>query len=325
MSDDRRWLAAAAGLAARARPLSRPNPAVGAIIVSDGKVISHGWTQPGGRPHAEAAALEMAGADAAGATLYVSLEPCAHESQRGPACAELIAGSSLGRVVAGSRDPDSRTAGKGIARIAAAGIAAHLQPSPECEASLSGYLMQRQQGRPEVTLKLATSLDGCIALASGESQWITGEESRAHTHAMRAKSDAILIGGETLRADNPRLDVRLPGLAERSPSRWVLTGKAPPDGWHALPSPEAVSRMNDVQYLLVEGGAQTAAAFLAAALVDRMLLYRAPIIIGGGMPSIGDIGLGSLSAAHGQWQLEDSRRLGSDILEVYSRKPCSPE
>lgn len=319
MNSDLRWLAAAASLAARARPVSRPNPAVGAIIVKEGRVVGRGWTQPGGRPHAEALALEIASEAAKDATLYVTLEPCAHESKRGPACAELVANSKLARVVIGCGDPDPRTAGQGMARIEAAGIEAQLLPSTEAEASLEGYLKLRKQGRPHVTLKLAMSLDGCIARADGESRWITGEAARAHCHAMRAKSDAILVGGGTLLADNPKLDVRLPGIEERSPERWVLTGGEAPDGWHALPSPEAVSSMESIQYLFVEGGAQTAAFFLASGVVDRLLIYRAPIVIGGGMPGIGDIGLASLADAHGQWRLAGHRLLGSDALEVYER------
>jgi len=327
VNDDRRWLAAAAALAARARPLSRPNPAVGAILVRDGTVIAQGWTQPGGRPHAEAVALAEAGTGsrATGATLYVTLEPCAHQSTRGPACAELVAASGVARVVIGCGDPDPRTAGAGIARLRAAGIAVDLAPSPEAEASLAGYLMLRRRGRPEVTLKLAMSLDGAIATGSGESQWITGPQARAHCHAMRAKADAILVGGSTLRADSPRLDVRLPGLEGRSPERWVLTRGTAPDGWHTLPSPEAIHAMAGVQYLFVEGGAATAAAFLRAGLVDRLLLYRAPILIGGGLPCISDFGLGSLADAHGRWRRVDSRRLGSDIFESYEAVPCSPE
>jgi diaminohydroxyphosphoribosylaminopyrimidine deaminase/5-amino-6-(5-phosphoribosylamino)uracil reductase len=325
VTDDARRLAAAASLAARGRPLSRPNPAVGALIVNDGRVVGLGWTRPGGRPHAEAEALAMAGDAARGATLYVSLEPCAHESARGPACANLVAGSGLARVVIGCGDPDPRTAGRGIERIRAAGIAADLVPSPACEESLAGYLMLRRQGRPHITLKLATSLDGCIALAGGESQWITGPQARAHGHAMRARADAILVGGGTLRADAPRLDVRLPGLAGRSPERWVLTHGDAPEGWKRLAAPELVRSMADVQYLFVEGGAGAAAAFLAADLADRLLLYRAPVVIGGGQPCIGDIGLASLADAHGRWRLADSRRLGSDVLEVYERIPCSPE
>jgi diaminohydroxyphosphoribosylaminopyrimidine deaminase / 5-amino-6-(5-phosphoribosylamino)uracil reductase len=322
--EDARWLAAAASIAARGLPLSRPNPAVGAVIVWQGRVVGRGWTQPGGRPHAEAMALTMAGEAARGATLYVTLEPCAHESARGPACASLVADSGLARVVIGCDDPDPRTAGAGIKRIAAAGIAVGVAPSAQAKESLAGYLSLRRHGRPHVTLKLAMSLDGCIALANGESQWITGEAARAHTHAMRARADAILVGGGTLRADAPRLDVRLPGLEDRSPERWVLTRGQAPEGWRALSSPQEISGMTGVQYLFVEGGAQTAAAFLAAGLVDRLLLYRAPIVIGGGKPALADIGLASLAEAHGQWQFAERRQLGSDTLEVYSRNPCSP-
>lgn len=223
----------------------------------------------------------------------------------------------------GCEDPDPRTAGDGISRIGTAGIETVLLPSPAAQASLAGYLMQRRHGRPHITLKLATSLDGCIALANGESQWITGATARAHCHAIRAKSNAILVGGGTLRADSPRLDVRLPGLENRSPDRWVLTRRQAPDGWRSLASPAAVTGMNDVQYLFVEGGAQTAAAFLAADLVDRLLIYRAPIVIGGGQSCIGDIGLTALADAHGKWCLSDRRQLGSDTLEVYERTPCS--
>lgn len=322
---DARWLAAAASLAARARPLSRPNPAVGAIIFGQGRVLGQGWTGAGGRPHAEAVALAQAGEAARGATLYVTLEPCAHLSERGPDCAGLVTAVGLARVVVGCEDPDPRTAGKGMARLREAGIAVDLLPSAEAEGSLAGYLTQRRQARPHVTLKLALSLDGCIATASGESQWITGLEARAHGHAMRAQADAILVGGGTLRSDAPRLDVRLPGLEGRSPERWVLTRGAAPEGWQAIAAPEGVSDMADVQYLLVEGGAGAAAAFLAADLADRLLIYRAPIIIGGGMPGIGDIGLGALANAHGKWRMSDRRQLGSDTLEVYERIPCLQE
>ena len=221
-------------------------------------------------------------------------------------------------------DPDPRTAGAGLARIRDAGIAAEYLASPACRDSLAGYLATKRLGRPEVTLKLAISLDGCIALASGESQWMTGPEARAHTHAMRGKADAILVGGGTLRADVPRLDVRLPGLEDRSPERWVLTEGTVPDGWRALPSPEAVGMMAGVQYLFVEGGAGAATAFLRAGLVDRLLIYRAPVLLGG-RRALGDFGLASLAEAHGKWRMIEHRRLGSDTLEVYTRQPCSQE
>ena len=293
-------------------------------MVKAGRVVGRGWTQPGGRPHAEAQALAMAGEAARDATLYVTLEPCAHPSERGPACADLAAQAGLARVVVAVRDPDPRTAGKGLERIVSAGIATALIPCPAAETSLAGYLSLRHKGRPHVTLKLALSLDGCIALASGESQWITGPQARAHGHLERARADAIVVGGGTLRADAPRLDVRLEGLAARSPQRWVLTSGKPPAGWHALASPAAVATMADLQYVLVEGGAQTAAAFLRADLVDRMLIYRAPILIGGGLPAVSAIGLSELAAAHGRWHRADTRRLGNDTLEVYERTACSP-
>lgn len=318
--DDASWLTAAANIAAWARPCSRPNPAVGAIMVKDGRVMGRGWTGTGGRPHAEAVALEAAGKSAEGATLYVTLEPCAHDSPRGPSCASIIAKSSLARVVIGCLDPDPRTAGKGIAQVRAAGIDAEVLPSAEAEASLSGYLTQRRLGRPEVTLKLALSLDGCLAHPPGGERWLTGEPARAHCHALRAKSDAILVGGGTLRADAPRLDVRLPGLAARSPERWVLTRGTAPEGWRALASPQAISDMADVQYLFVEGGAETARAFLAAGLVDRLVIYRAPVTIGGGAPCLPEFAWPFLEWQTATWQPKDRRQLGSDTLEVYEHQ-----
>lgn len=314
-----RWLDAAARLAMRARPLSAPNPAVACIIVKDGVVVGRGWTRAGGRPHAEAAALEQAGEAARGATVYVTLEPCAHQSGRGPACSDLLVEAGLARVIIGCEDPDPRTAGKGLARLRDAGIEAELSQNLACPESLAGYLALRILGRPHVTLKLAMSMDGCIALADGTSRWITGREARAHTHRERAMADAILVGGGTLRADDPSLDVRLPGLEARSPRRLVLTRGDAPKGWSAIASPEAIGELPDTQYLFVEGGAQTAAAFLAADLVDRLLVYRAPIVLGGGRPGIGDLGLTDLPGTHGRWQRTGNRSLGSDTLEVYQR------
>ncbi|MCZ8295379.1 MAG: bifunctional diaminohydroxyphosphoribosylaminopyrimidine deaminase/5-amino-6-(5-phosphoribosylamino)uracil reductase RibD [Rhodobacteraceae bacterium] len=316
---DHRWLAAAAALAARGRPLSRPNPAVGALLVKDDRVIARGWTQAGGRPHAEAMALAAAGTRAQGATLYVTLEPCAHTSPRGPACADLVSAAGLARVVVGCHDPDPRTAGQGIARIAATGTPVELLDSPKCRASLSGFLTRCEQGRPEVTLKLALSADCRLAPPPGEGQWLTGPEARAHTHAWRAKMDAILVGRGTLEADNPRLDVRLPGLANRSPARWLLTRGAAPDGWHALPSPTDLHLLAPAQYLMVEGGAETARAFLSAGLVDRMMLYRAPRIVGGHGAALPELAATDLAAST-EWQLTDTRLLGNDTLHVYERR-----
>jgi len=319
MDDDSRWMNAAAALAAQGRPLARPNPAVGAIVVADGRVVGRGFTRPGGRPHAEAVALAMAGPAARGATMYVTLEPCAHVSPRGPACADLVAAAAPARVVIGCGDPDPRTAGAGMARLRAAGIAVDLLNNAAARASLAGYLLRTRERRPHVTLKLAMSLDGCIALASGESRWITGPAARAHVHAVRAMCDAIVVGGGTLRADAPRLDVRLPGLAARSPQRWVLTRGAAPEGWRAVADIAAPDAFGDAQYLYVEGGAGAAATFLAADRVDRLMLYRAPLVIGHGHPAIGDIGLDRLDHAHGRWGHVAQQSLGSDTLDIYER------
>jgi diaminohydroxyphosphoribosylaminopyrimidine deaminase/5-amino-6-(5-phosphoribosylamino)uracil reductase len=317
-SDDARWLAAAACLAERARPLSRPNPAVGAILIKEGIVVGRGWTRPGGRPHAEAMALVQAGDAARGATLYVTLEPCAHQSERGPTCAELLVEAGIARAVIGVGDPDPRTAGAGIARFDAEAIAADVVDHAACRASLAGYLAQRTLGRPHVTLKLAMTADGMIARADGTSKWITGEPARAHAHRERARSDAILVGGGTLRADAPQLDVRLPGLEDRGPRRLVLTRGEAPSGWQALAAPEDIRGLADVQYLFVEGGAAVADAFLAAGLVDCLLLYRAPVEFGEGVPAFRDAGPDGVPKG---WRLTERRRLGSDTLEVYCKAP----
>lgn len=310
---DARWLAAAAALAERARPLSRPNPAVGTIIVKDGIVLGRGWTRPGGRPHAEAVALGQAGEVARGATLYVTLEPCAHRSARGPACADLIAEAGVARVVAGIEDPDPRTAGAGLARLREAGIDAICLDDEVCRTSLAGYVRAMTTGFPEVTLKLAMTADGFIARLDRTSQWITGDPARAHAHRERARADAILVGGGTLRADMPRLDVRLAGLEDRSPQRVALTRGEGPAGWTAIAEPADIAGQG-WQYLMVEGGAEAAEAFLAAGLVDRLLLYRAPIEFGDGVPAFRDSGP---SGVPERWHLTDRRPLGSDTLEVY--------
>jgi diaminohydroxyphosphoribosylaminopyrimidine deaminase / 5-amino-6-(5-phosphoribosylamino)uracil reductase len=320
-SEETRWMAAAIALCARVRALTGPNPNVGCVIVRARRVIGRGWTQFGGRPHAEAMAIAEAmsgGGDAKGATAYVTLEPCAHQSARGPACADSLIKAGIARVVVALKDPDPRTHGAGLAQLKAAGIAVETGVlASEASAAMAGWLMLRERGRPFITLKLATSLDGCIARTNGESQWITGAPARAHAHLERARSSMILVGRGTLDADAPTLDVRLPGLESRTPARLVLTHGAAPGGWQALAAPEQVYQLNAGDYLLVEGGAQTAASFLKAGLVDRILLYRAPILIGAGLAALGDIGLDTLAAAHGRWRQTDRRTLGSDTLEVY--------
>ena len=290
------------------------------MIVRDGKVVGRGATAAGGRPHAEAIALEAAGKKAAGSIVYVTLEPCAHASDRGPACTDLLFAAKPARVVIALRDPDPRTGGKGIHRLRAAGIDVTVGPGRAlARASLAGWLTRLELGRPRITLKLALSIDGKIALPSGESKWITGEDARRHVHQERAHSDMILVGRGTYLADRPRLDVRLPGLEERSPRRALLTRGEAVDGWETLESPQDVYRLHDVNDLLVEGGSSTATAFLSADLVDRILIYRAPIIVGEGKSSFGYVGLDAIADAQGRWRASDGRSLGIDRLEVYER------
>lgn len=317
---DSRFMAAAIALSERGRGLSTPNPNVGCLIVRDGVVVGRGWTQKGGRPHAEAQALDEALDRARGATAYVTLEPCFHLSARGPRCADLVVRAGVERVVIALRDPDPRTDGQGAGHLRAHGVAVEMGlMEREAAAAMRGFVLRQTLGRPAVTLKLGLSLDGRIALADGSSRWITGDAARAHAHLERARHDAILVGGGTLRADAPRLDVRLPGLTHRSPRRLLLSRGDAPEGWESIAQPEDIAALSSVDHLLVEGGAEAAAAFLRVDLVDRLLLYRAPIVIGAGLAAIGDIGLVDLADAHGRWRLTDDRRLGEDRLEVYER------
>jgi diaminohydroxyphosphoribosylaminopyrimidine deaminase/5-amino-6-(5-phosphoribosylamino)uracil reductase len=185
---------------------------------------------------------------------------------------------------------------------------------------MAGFLTRHARGRPHVTLKLATSLDGKIALASGKSRWITGPEARAHAHLERARADAILVGRGTFEIDAPKLNVRLAGLEDRSPRRVILSRRSCEiDGWSRVGDPTDISSL-PIDHLLVEGGARVGAAFFAADLVDRLLLYRAPILIGDGRTALGDIDLGALADAHGRWSLTDARTLGADRLEIYERQ-----
>lgn len=318
---DAHYMAAALALSERGRGRTGANPNVGCLIVKNGNIIGRGWTQPGGRPHAEEMALAEAGTAAKGAEIYVTMEPCAHDSSRGPTCSNSIIEAKPKRVIVATLDADERTRRRGIDRLGDAGIPVSVGiREPEARHAMAGFLCRVENGRPFVTLKLAMSLDGCIAMADGSSQWITGDRARAHAHLERARSDAILVGAGTARIDRPGLDVRLDGLVDRSPQPVVLgTDKDKPDHWLQLEEPAAIAGLADINWLLVEGGAKTATSFLAAGLVDRLLLYRAPIIIGGGLPSIADIGLEKLSEAHGHWRRTEQRDLGQDMLEIYDR------
>lgn len=223
MSDDIH-MAHALRLAARGLGAVWPNPAVGCVLVRDGQIVGRGWTQPGGRPHAETRALAQAGALAQGATAYVTLEPCAHHGQT-PPCAEALIAARVARVVTALTDPDPRVAGRGHAMLRAAGIAVTEGVlAPEASRLNAGFLKRVTRNLPFLTLKLATTLDGRIATATGESRWITGPAARRHTHLLRLTHDAVMVGAGTARADDPDLTVRDMGAA-RQPLRIVLDSR----------------------------------------------------------------------------------------------------
>jgi len=222
---DARFMALALRLAERGLGRAWPNPAVGCVVVKDGQIVGRGWTQPGGRPHAEVEALSRAGPRALGATAYVTFEPCAHYGQT-PPCTMALLHAGVRRAVLATTDPDRRVDGQGIAQLRQAGVEVDLGlMRAEAEALNAGFLLKERAGRPLVTLKLATSLDGRLATRSGASRWITGEAARARGHWLRATHDAIMIGSGTALADDPSLTCRLPGLEASSPVRIVLDGR----------------------------------------------------------------------------------------------------
>jgi diaminohydroxyphosphoribosylaminopyrimidine deaminase/5-amino-6-(5-phosphoribosylamino)uracil reductase len=225
MDDDRAQMLAALSLAARGLGNAWPNPAVGCVLVRDGRVVGRGWTQPGGRPHAETEALRRAGEAARGATAYVTLEPCSHHG-RTPPCAEALIAAGIARVVVATGDPDPRVSGRGIALLRSAGIAVETGLcEAEARALNAGFLRRVTRGLPLVTLKLATTLDGRIATAAGESRWITGEAARREVHRLRATHDAVLVGSGTVLADDPDLSCRIPGMARAATLRVVADAR----------------------------------------------------------------------------------------------------
>ena len=219
---DERFMALALGLGRRGQGRTWPNPAVGCVIVKDGRIVGRGWTQPGGRPHAEPVALKQAGAGAKGATAYVTLEPCSHHGKT-PPCAQALIDAQVARVVVAVGDSDGRVAGQGFLMLQDAGIEVTQGVlAEEAARDLQGFFLKTEQGRPFATLKLALTLDGRIATAAGESQWITGPEARRDVHMMRARHDAVMVGGGTARADDPSLTVRDLGI-EDQPVRVVVS------------------------------------------------------------------------------------------------------
>ena len=330
-------MARAIELGSSVRTSTSPNPWVGAVILdASGEVAGEGATSPPGGGHAEVAAIAAAGERAKGATLYVTLEPCAHEGRTGP-CTKAILDSGVARVVVGIADPDRAVNGRGLEQLRRAGVEVnHGVLASEVTEQLGPYLTHRRTGRPMVVLKLAMTLDGRIAAPDGSSKWITGQDARRDAHRLRAESDAVLVGAGTVRSDDPALTVRylLPddagdardddSLASshlRQPLRVVL-GAAPPAARlrPALEWEDSLESLLDelggreVLQLLVEGGALVAHSFHAARLVDRYVFYVAPALLGGsdgravfegsGAPSLADAWRGEIASV---------ARLGQDL------------
>lgn len=308
-----------------------PNPAVGCVLVREGRIVGRGWTQPGGRPHAERMALDAAGAASRGATAYVTLEPCAHHG-RTPPCAEALIAAGVARVVSALTDPDPRVAGRGHAMLRAAGIGVTEGVRADAAAALQrGFLTRVTLGRPMVTLKLATSFDGRIATGSGESRWITGAPARRHVHLLRLTHDAVMVGGGTARADLPALNIRGFG-AVRQPVRLVIANAPipdlpPEDAAHGPlwvlpgPLPEALAELGrrGLTRVLCEGGGQLAAGLLGAGLVDELVGYTAGVLLGGdGRAAVGPLGLQHLSDAP-RFRLAEARPLGRDLFHRWVR------
>lgn len=278
-------MARAIALAESVRGTTSPNPWVGCVIEPGG---FEGATQPPGGPHAEAGALAAAGAAARGATLYCTLEPCAHQGRTGP-CVEAIVGAGVARVVAAIEDPDPHVRGRGFAALRAAGVEVDVGVgNDQVRSQLAPYIKHRTTGRPWVVLKLAATLDGRTAAPDGSSRWITGEEARVDAHRLRAVSDAVVVGAGTVRTDDPELTVRsVPST--RQPLRVVLGSV--PLGARVQPALEVGGELGDVLdqlgemgivQALFEGGATVAGELHRAGLVDHYVLYVAPAVLGGG-------------------------------------------
>ncbi|MDQ6799183.1 MAG: bifunctional diaminohydroxyphosphoribosylaminopyrimidine deaminase/5-amino-6-(5-phosphoribosylamino)uracil reductase RibD [Actinomycetota bacterium] len=326
----------AVALASGVRATTSPNPWVGCVIEPGG---FEGATRPPGGPHAEAVALAAAGEAARGATLFTTLEPCAHRG-RTPPCVEAIVAAGVARVVVGVTDPDPQVSGAGVRSLRAAGIEVSIGVgAAEVTDQLAPYLKHRMTGRPWVVVKLATTLDGRTAAPDNSSRWITGPEARADAHRLRGESDAVLVGAGTVRADDPELTARLG--PEGSSERGVRNGPPEEDAPVTVPHPlrvvlghasadariqPAVELGGDLGHalddlgrrgvlqVLVEGGATVAGAFHRAGLVDRYVFYLAPALLGGddGRPVFAGAGAATIADAW-RGRIADVRRLGADL------------
>lgn len=356
---DARFMALALSLGRRGMGCVWPNPAVGCVIAESGQIIGRGWTADGGRPHAETRALAQAGATAKGATAYVTLEPCAHQGHT-PPCAQALIDAKVARVVIATGDPDKRVAGRGIAMLRSAGITVETGLlEAEAKRDHAGFLLRVTKNRPFVTLKLAGTLDGRIATATGESQWITGPDARRDVHLMRARHDAVMVGAGTVRADDPSLTVRGVGItrqpvrvvvsrAMKIPARsqlaqtasdipvWLCHGEgADIDTWTAqgaesLPCATASGQVDPraamtaladkgITRVFCEGGGMLAASLLNVGLVDQLVVYSAGAAIG----AEGTPMLAAMGIdrldAAPRFALEDVRPIGKDIRHIWRR------
>jgi diaminohydroxyphosphoribosylaminopyrimidine deaminase/5-amino-6-(5-phosphoribosylamino)uracil reductase len=305
-------------LAERGRGKTGDHPLVGAVVVRDGEVVGEGWYEYDGVRHAEAIALEEAGDAARGATLYVTLEPCSHHG-RTPPCAEAVVAAGVARVVVGARDPNPLVDGRGIERIRAAGIDVELLDDLTARRQNEAWRVWKALGRPFVTYKAAVTLDGRVAVPGR--RWVSGEESRRRVHELRAASDGVAVGMGTVRADAPRLDAR--GVeAVRQPRRLAF-GRGPlPDGSElelrsgSLEQEMRALAAEGVRSLLLEGGPTLATAFLEAELVDKLLLFVAPVLAGRGPRVLGDV------AAPRELLHLRAEPSGEDVLlEAYLHEP----
>jgi diaminohydroxyphosphoribosylaminopyrimidine deaminase / 5-amino-6-(5-phosphoribosylamino)uracil reductase len=305
-------------LAERGRGKTGDHPLVGAVVARDGEVVGEGWYEYEGVRHAEAIALEQAGDAARGATLYVTLEPCSHHGRTLP-CADAVVEAGIARVVVGARDPNPVVDGRGLERLRGAGLEVELLDDFAARRQNEAWRAWKGLARPFVTYKAAITLDGRVTVPGR--RWVSGEESRRRVHELRAASDTVAVGMGTVRADAPRLDARDVDAA-RQPRRLAF-GKGPlPEGseleLHTGPLEEELRSLaaEGVQSLLLEGGPTLATSFLAAGLVDKLLLFVAPIVAGQGPPVLGDLAA-PLELLH--FRAEPS---GEDLLlEAYLREP----
>ncbi|HYR12832.1 MAG TPA: bifunctional diaminohydroxyphosphoribosylaminopyrimidine deaminase/5-amino-6-(5-phosphoribosylamino)uracil reductase RibD [Mycobacterium sp.] len=312
----------------RVKGSTYPNPPVGAVILDrDGDIAGVGATEPPGGPHAEVVALRRAGERAAGGTAVVTLEPCNHHG-RTPPCVDALVASRVSRVAYAVADPNPQAAG-GASRLAESGV--KLEAGVLADAVAGGplreWLHKQRTGLPHVTWKFATSVDGRSAAADGSSQWITSEAARADVHRRRAAADAIVVGTGTVFVDDPALTARLPDgtLAERQPLRVVVGEREISSEARVLNDDsrtmvirtrdphEVIKAMSDRTDVLLEGGPTLAGAFLRAGVIDRIVAYVAPILLGGPISAVDDVGV--LSIAHAQrWRFDGIEPIGPDVL-----------